>query len=137
MSKKIYDPIRKKEIVATPEEEVRQKVLQWMIQQLKVPQEQILVEYQIGASAHVDILVQSVVRGRLCNLLLIETKAPSVPMDGYVFAQAERYMQILEPYWVLMTNSKEFFFFKRTEKGYESVDQLPEYAEMKKTEGPE
>ena len=44
------DPVREKYVPATPEEEVRQKVLQYLITVLKVPKQAIRVEYLLSKS---------------------------------------------------------------------------------------
>ena len=57
------DPIRKKLIYITPEETVRQRVLSYIINELKVPMEMISVEdhlshYGIKSSLRADILIK-------------------------------------------------------------------------------
>jgi hypothetical protein len=128
--KMIFDPIRNKEVAATPEEVVRQKVIQWLLKGLEVPKEWIQSEVKIKGNWAADLLVQATVDGKVENILLIETKAPSVDIDGYVFAQAERYMQILKPKYVCMTNGKEFYYFKKIGGKYDTCDTLPHWKEL-------
>ena len=56
------DPVREKYVPAMPEEEVRQKVLQYLIKVLKVPKQVIRVEYLLSKSGldsknRADILI--------------------------------------------------------------------------------
>lgn len=49
MSQKLYDPIRRRTVTATPEEIVRQSLLQMMIRDLGYPKSLIAVEKEIGS----------------------------------------------------------------------------------------
>ena len=79
------DPVREKYVPATPEEEVRQKVLQYLITVLKVPKQAIRVEYLLSKSGldsknRADILIGyfNPDDGQLHCLCVIECKAPDV-----------------------------------------------------------
>ena len=50
------DPIRQKFIVATPEEKVRQKVITYLINNLKAPKDMICVEEHLAHYGDVDTL---------------------------------------------------------------------------------
>lgn len=62
-NRKCYlDPVREKLIYITPEETVRQKVIAYLIQELHVPQNMIVVEeplshYQIQTKRRADIII--------------------------------------------------------------------------------
>ena len=79
------DPVREKYVPATPEEEVRQKVLQYLIKVLKVPKQAIRVEYLLAKSGlnsknRADILIcyYNPDDGHWHCLCVIECKAPDV-----------------------------------------------------------
>lgn len=77
-SREIYDPFRQKWVVKTPEEEVRQALLEAMCIQLDYPKGLIAIEHQVGRHSvgnsrrRFDILCYSP-NGK--PLLLIECKA--------------------------------------------------------------
>ncbi len=128
--KKIWDPIRRKEVEATPEEVIRQKVITWLVKGVGVPQMKVEVEVSIpNSNWYADILVRSAkaIGVEAETQLLIEVKRPSVSIDGIVFAQLERYMKLLNPLWVVATNGKEFFYFKKGESGYSAEKALPPF----------
>jgi hypothetical protein len=78
------DPIRKKLILITPEETIRQRVLSYIINELKVPMEMISVEdhlshYGIKSSLRADILIKCFTKDdELIPIAVIECKAPGI-----------------------------------------------------------
>ena len=56
----IYDPLRRRQVVLTPEEEVRQRVLYLLVERLKVPAGLMAVEYSVkvnGLDKRADAVV--------------------------------------------------------------------------------
>ena len=100
----IFDVIRKKYVVLTPEEWVRQHVIHYLAEVKKVPVALIAVEREIdlyGLRKRFDVVVFD----REGNpWLLVECKAPSVPLTRQVFDQAFRYNMTLEAPYVAVTN---------------------------------
>ena len=100
----IFDCIRKKYVVLTPEEWVRQHVIHYLIEQKKVPATLIAVEREIslyGLRRRFDIVVFDRA-GQ--TWVLVECKAPSVMLTRQVFDQAFRYNITLEAPYVAVTN---------------------------------
>lgn len=83
--------IRKKWLVLTPEEWVRQNFVQWLVMVMQYPQSLIAVEKEIrvnGLKKRFDILVYD----RLHQpWMLVECKSHTVPLHESVFLQALRY----------------------------------------------
>lgn len=103
-NKKIFDPIRKKELVVTPEELVRQLLLLYLIHEKKFPKNSLSVEKQVlvnGRPKRFDVLVYDKMG---LPLLLVECKAPSVRIDEMVLDQMARYNLALKVNYFLMTN---------------------------------
>lgn len=63
-------------------------------------------------------------------LALVECKAPSVPITTSVLDQAVRYNMVLNVRWIFLTNGKSVAAFHRTEGGFVSVDEMPDYERM-------
>src|SRR5580704_11973254 len=77
----LFDEIRKKHIVITPEEWVRQHFVQYLINQKHYPKALIKLEGGLklhGMARRSDIVVYNP-QGE--KILLVECKAPSVPID--------------------------------------------------------
>jgi hypothetical protein len=86
----VFDEIRKKWIMLTPEEWVRQHFINYVITEKNVPKSLISVEKQItlnGTSKRYDAIIYS---SQLKPLVLIECKAPDVPLTEHVAEQALR-----------------------------------------------
>lgn len=101
---RIWDPLRRKWLVLTPEEWVRQHVLNYLAQDEGCPSSLTSLEHTIslnGLSKRADIVVHD----RMGKpLLLVECKAPSVRMDQKVFEQAARYNLVFRLPFLLVTN---------------------------------
>ena len=100
----IFDPIRKKYVVLTPEEWVRQHFLNYLTEHLHFPRSLIRVE---GGFHYNRMLKRSdiVVHGRKGEpLMLVECKAPGVSIDEKTMEQAAAYNRILSARFLVLTN---------------------------------
>lgn len=105
----IFDVIRKRYVVLTPEEWVRQHVIHYLMEAKSVPAALIAVEKEIALYSlrrRFDIVVFD----RQGNpWLLVECKAPSVELNQRVFDQAFRYNMTLEAPYVAITNGVKHY----------------------------
>jgi hypothetical protein len=100
----VFDPVRKKYVVLTPEEWVRQHAIQYLATEKNVPLSLIRVESEIRlyqTKKRFDIAVYD--RNGIA-LLVVECKAPSVPLTQEVLDQAVRYNLTLKVGWLMLTN---------------------------------
>ena len=126
----VFDPLRKRFVALTPEEEVRQKVLYLLVEHLKVPTGLIAVEYSIKVNG-LDKRADAVVFGKEGQpLMIVECKAQSVKITDKVLDQAVRYHSALQPKYLLLFNGETCFCFKVKEGVLQAMDHLPEYVEM-------
>ena len=125
----IFDEIRKKFILLTPEEWVRQHVVQFLLQDKKYPKSYINVEKLIkinDLSKRYDVVVFQP-NGEI--FLLIECKAPEVPISQQTFDQIARYNLVLKAKYLMVTNGLNHYFCQmdfENEK-YVFLKELPEY----------
>lgn len=109
----IFDPIREKLIIKTPEEEVRQKFIKYLMDVLNVPKNKIEVEvpmsyFKKGAKGRADIIVYEENKyGELICKFIVECKAPSVPIVDEVWYQLYKYNNILCTDLLITTNGIE------------------------------
>jgi hypothetical protein len=105
----VFDPIRKKWLVLTPEEHVRQYMLQYMMDKLQYPPALISVEKQIMVgtlSRRFDIVVYD--RNHR-PWMLVECKAPDVPISERTLHQLLQYHSTMQcPYWVLSNGPQTY-----------------------------
>ena len=125
----IFDEVRKKFIILTPEEWVRQNVVQYLLQEKKYPKSYINVEKLIkvnGLSKRYDIIVYQP-NGEI--FLLIECKAPEIKIVQETFNQIARYNLTLKANYLMVTNGVNHYFCEmdfENEK-YNFLKELPEF----------
>ena len=125
---KVFDPIRKIYCTLTPEEEVRQKMLYYLVEQKKYPAGLIAVEYSIKVNAlskRCDIVVFN---KSGAPEMIVECKAEYVPITQKVLDQAVRYYSGLNVNYLLLTNGKTMFCYHIdvNNKKMEALDELPD-----------
>ena len=125
----IFDEIRKKFIVLTPEEWVRQHVIQFLIQNMSYPKSYINVEKLIkvnGLSKRYDGIVFQP-NGEI--FLLIECKAPEVPISQDTFDQIARYNLELKAQYLMVTNGLNHYFCQMDfeNETYIFLKELPDF----------
>lgn len=128
---KIFDPIRKKFFNVKPEEIVRQHLISFLIDELKVPKnlirvEEILKHYGIKTKERADIIVDFEIKNLRFPLLVIECKAPEIFLDDKAREQMFGYSEKLKNKYCWLTNGEENYFYYLGEK----IDEIPNYSEM-------
>ncbi len=126
---KVFDPIRKIYCVLTPEEEVRQKMLYYLVEQKKYPSGLIAVEYSIkvnGLPKRCDIVVFN---KDAKPKMIVECKAEYVPITQKVLDQAIRYYSGLNVNYLVLTNGKTMFCYRIDveNKKIEALNKLPDF----------
>ena len=126
----VYDPLRRRQVALTPEEEVRQRVLYLLVERLKVPAGLLAVEYSVKVNG-LDKRADAVVFGTEgLPLMIVECKAPTVTLTEAVLEQAVRYHSVLRPKYLLLSNSNTTYCFKVDGQRLSPLDHLPDYTEM-------
>lgn len=126
----VFDEIRKKFIVLTPEEWVRQHVVHYLMQEKKYPKSLINIEKLLsvnGLTKRYDVVVFNP-DGSI--FLLVECKAPQVKITQSVFDQIARYNLTMQSELLMVTNGHHHYFCKMDYQNeqYIFVENLPEYA---------
>ena len=100
----LFDPVRGKYVISTPEERVRQFLIQYLHQELNWPLSLMRSEHGIrlnGLSKRVDLSLHDNTGN---PVLLVECKAPDVPIDQSTFEQAARYNIVMKVPYLLLSN---------------------------------
>jgi hypothetical protein len=127
----IFDEIRKKFIILTPEEWVRQHVVHFLMNEKKYPKSLINVEKVLkinGLRKRYDVVVFNT-DGTIH--ILVECKAPEVKISQATFDQIARYNITMQARFLNVTNGLQHFFCQmdfENEK-YEFLRDLPNYKE--------
>ncbi len=106
----IFDEIRKKKVVLTPEEWVRQNFIQFMNKEHQVPLSMMVLEKDLelnGKKKRADILVYNK-EGK--PFAIVECKASHVAISQDVFDQVARYNLVLKVPYLIVTNGLEHFY---------------------------
>src|SRR6218665_3318965 len=105
----VFDIIRKKYVVLTPEEWVRQHILHYLTEELKYPKGLLSVEKEIkinNLKKRYDIVVYDAEHK---PWMLIECKEPEVQIGDPALQQLLRYHNALQcPYWFLTNGMQNF-----------------------------
>ena len=126
----IWDPLRKREVTATPEERVQQ----WFIGQLRdafgVPEHLMMSEvgFKVGAKPwRADIVIYD---RNAAPLGVVECKRPDVALDARVVEQAMRYNSVLGVRWLFLTNGNLTYLYRLEGDRFVPTDRIPGYEEM-------
>jgi predicted type IV restriction endonuclease len=125
----IFDEIRKKFIILTPEEWVRQHVVRFLLEEKKYPKSLINVEKILavnGLRKRYDIVVFNP-DGSI--FVLVECKAPEIKTAQATFDQIARYNMTLKAEYLMVTNGLNHYFCQmdfENEK-YDFLRELPDY----------
>jgi hypothetical protein len=128
----IFDPVRKKNVLLTPEEWVRQNIMRFLIEDRHFPSSLVSIESLVKInklSRRFDALVYS----RMGNtLLLIECKAPTVAINQETFDQVLAYNYSLNAPYLLVTNGLKHYFCKidLQRKQYIFIEDIPDFKEL-------
>ncbi len=123
----IFDFIRKKYVLLTPEEWVRQHILVYLCETMNYPKGLISVEKEFrinNLKKRYDIVVYDYDHK---PWMLIECKEQGVPVNDKTLQQLLRYHQVLQcPYWFL-TNGVQHFCAEVKEGIVTWLPQLPDH----------
>lgn len=125
----IFDEIRKKFIILTPEEWVRQHVIRFFLEEKKYPKSLINVEKILKVNdlrKRYDVVVFNP-DGSI--YILVECKAPEIKTAQATFDQIAQYNMTLKAQFLMVTNGHNHYFCQmdfENEK-YLFLKELPDY----------
>jgi hypothetical protein len=125
----IFDIIRKKFVVLTPEEWVRQHVIHFLISEKQYPVSHINIEKQLQLNDTVKRYDIVVFNKDGTIKIIVECKAPSIKTSQQTFDQIARYNLALKSETLMVTNGLEHYFCKMDfeNKKYLFLKDLPTY----------
>ena len=138
----VWDPLRKKLVALTPEEKVRQWFIGVLRDSAQVPVHMMMSEVALkfgDKPYRADILVY----GRdTAPLMVVECKREDIQLDREVLEQALRYNLALGVKYIIITNGRKTFGFKKVETAgqpgheneapFEQMNSFPTWEEMRK-----
>lgn len=132
----IFDNTREMLVIKTPEEIVRQKIVCYLKDKMKVPAQMIEVEvplshFRKNAKGRADIVVFGMNTDEIrVPIMIVECKSPKVVLTDYTIEQATRYDCILAANTIMTTNGN--FLTIRNKQGltYRSLAKIPNYRQL-------
>lgn len=124
----VFDPVRKKWLVLTPEEHVRQYMLQYMIEKAGYPTSLIAIEKKIDCGPVIKRFDIVVYNRNHTPWLLVECKAPEVPIDDKTLQQLLNYQRNLQSsFWLISNGHTTHCADARNTNDIKWLDYLPAY----------
>ena len=125
----IFDPIRKAWLVLQPEELVRQLVLQYLLKEKKYKKSHIKIERGLIVNEQMkrcDLIVYDLA---VNPYLLIECKAPNIPISEDTIWQITNYNSQLNAPYLMLTNGRHTFCCKMDYKNlqHQFLDYIPTF----------
>ena len=128
--KTIWDPLRKKEVALTPEEQVRQWCIGVLAKDMEVPMHMMMSEvgFRLGGKQfRADVIVYD---RSARPLIVVECKRPEVELTQEVLDQAIRYNMVLDVKLMIITNGTRTVMCRRTDEGYRFISDVPKYLDL-------
>ncbi|MGN6604641.1 MAG: type I restriction enzyme HsdR N-terminal domain-containing protein [Ginsengibacter sp.] len=123
----IFDTIRKKWLVLTPEEWVRQNIILFLLLQKKYPSTLISVEKEIKLAdlkKRYDIVVFD---RQMLPWMIIECKEMNVMLSNKTLDQVLRYHISIPSKYLIITNGSHCFGFEKNEGRFVETNVFPDF----------
>lgn len=128
----IFDILRKKYIALTPEEWVRQHFVHFLVEHKGYPAALMANEIQLKVGEK-TLRADSVLYSRdLKPRMIIEYKAPHIPITQKVFDQISIYNMLLHVDYLVVSNGLQHYICKMdyNDKKYLFLEDIPNYEEL-------
>lgn len=122
----IYDKIRKSWIVLTPEEWVRQNVVEYLVQEKKYPVTLFAIEKEISVGElkkRFDIVVYK----ETMPWLIIECKQMDIALNNQVATQVLTYNSSVKAKYICITNGSESFLWEFNSNSISELHEFPNW----------
>lgn len=129
----VFDPLRKKYVALTPEENVRQQMITYLNEKRGWPLHQMMSETEIKIGEvrlRCDIVCYD---KNLKPKMIVECKRPTVKITSKTFEQLWNYALILKVDYIVATNGKKSYCcrYNRNEQKYDFIEDIPSYNQKK------
>ena len=129
----IYDSFRRKNVILTPEEWVRQRFVNFLVTEKSYPPELIANEVCINVNSTSKRCDTVVYDNYLKPLVIVEYKAPEVTITGDVFEQISRYNSVLRVPYLIVSNGLTHYCcsidYETMQCGF--MEDIPSYPDIK------
>ncbi|MBR0180737.1 MAG: type I restriction enzyme HsdR N-terminal domain-containing protein [Prevotella sp.] len=128
----IFDFLRRKYVALTPEEWVRQHFVHYLVEHKGYPKGLIgnEIELQIGAK---HLRCDTILYNRMARpQMIIEYKAPTIPLQQKVFEQISTYNLLLKVDYLIVSNGIQHYCCKMDYKNQKCLflEDIPDYEKL-------
>jgi hypothetical protein len=129
--KTLYDRTRERQVKQTPEELVRQTLVNWLIEKLNVPEHLIKTEFALSQLApneksRLDVIVANPNTSLQEPWLLAECKAGKANLQS-LEVQTNKYLRIVRPLHIVLAIGNEWYFLSKKRNGYKPASEIPNF----------
>ena len=128
----IYDSFRKKKIILTPEEWVRQNLLTYLVKEKEYPASLISIESGIRVNQLEKRYDALIYNRKGAPVMLIECKAPGIPINQNTFDQISAYNLTVSADYFLLSNGLKHYCcrIKKPENKIEFFEDIPAFNKL-------
>jgi len=126
-AEEIFDPVRKKWLILTPEEWVRQNIIQFLLLKQKYPLPLISVEKEVKLAdlkKRYDIVVYN---RQTQPWMIIECKEMNVTLSKKTMEQILRYHISVPAKYLVVTNGSYCYGFEKREGDFVEINFFPDF----------
>ncbi len=132
----VLDIFRKRYVMLTPEEEVRQRFARYLMEEKGYPASLMMTEYSMKLNEMIrrcDILVHKPA-GK--PAVLVECKAPNVKISNATFDQAARYNMVFKVKYLMVTNGMKHYccYVDFEDQKVHFMEEIPTYDTLELSE---
>ncbi len=124
----LFDPIRKTYLVLTPEEMVRQLLIQYLLAERNISKNRLALERALKVNTMTRRWDLMIYRQDMTPWLLVECKAPEVKITQSVFEQISAYNLTLRVPYLLVTNGIDTYCCEMDYEGetFKFLEKVPD-----------
>lgn len=128
----IFDPLRRRYVVLTPEEWVRQHFVNFLVNHKGYSPTLLANEVQIGLNGTKKRCDTVLYRQDLTARMIVEYKAPDVAITQKVFDQITRYNMVLRVDYLIVSNGIQHYCCRMDYLGnsYTFLRDIPSYCDL-------
>jgi hypothetical protein len=128
----IFDPLRRKYVILTPEEWVRQHFVNYLISEKQYPEELLANEITVNLNNTFKRCDTIVYNAFLLPVMILEYKSPAVIIKKTAIDQISRYNTCLKVRYLIVSNGLLHYCCKidYETQSYSFLKEIPDYGEL-------
>jgi len=127
----LYDKTREKQVKQTPEEIIRQTLVDFLIEKYNVPESLIKTEFALSQldpkdKGRLDVIVADRNKGLREPWLIAECKIGRTDLQK-LEAQVSKYLRVVKPKYIILAVGIKWYFLSKIKNEYRTIKKLPKF----------